>query len=80
MHEMPGKPKRGAPPRVDRLQRPKAEIRKGNRDPVGQQEQVATTGAHQRAEFHDLVGKWIPDPEFDEIIRSLRQIDWPKWK
>jgi hypothetical protein len=33
-----------------------------------------------RADFSDLAGQWRPDPEFDEIIASQRQIDWDKWK
>ena len=33
-----------------------------------------------KADFSDLVGCWIPDPAFDEIIASQRKIDWAKWE
>jgi hypothetical protein len=38
----------------------------------------ATVGLKRKADFSDLVGKWTPDPEFDEIIASQRQIDWDR--
>src|SRR5207253_1354733 len=41
---------------------------------------AATTGRPRRADFSDLVGRWTPDPAFDEILASQRQIDWDKWK
>jgi hypothetical protein len=34
----------------------------------------------KRADFDDLIGKWTPDPAFDEIIATQRQIDPDKWK
>jgi len=34
----------------------------------------------QHAHFTDLVGRWIPDSDFEEIIAAQRQIDWDKWK
>ena len=33
-----------------------------------------------KTDFSDLVGKWVPDPEFDQVIASQRQIDADKWK
>ena len=41
---------------------------------------VATIGGRRRADFSDLVGRWTPDPAFDEILAVQRQIDWDKWK
>ena len=41
---------------------------------------AATTGALRRADFSNLVGAWTPDPEFDEILVSQRQIDPEQWK
>jgi hypothetical protein len=32
------------------------------------------------ADFSSLVGKWEPDPEFDEILAAQRQIDPDLWK
>jgi hypothetical protein len=32
-----------------------------------------------KADFSDLVGRWSPDPAFDEILAAERQIDLPKW-
>jgi hypothetical protein len=40
----------------------------------------ATIGRKPRANFSDLVGRWTPDPAFDEIMAAQRQIDWEKWK
>jgi hypothetical protein len=41
---------------------------------------LKTRGAgRKRADFSELVGKWQPDPAFDEIIASQRQIDPEKW-
>jgi len=37
-------------------------------------------GHRQLADFSDVVGGWIPDPAFDEIMSAQRQIDWDKWK
>ena len=41
---------------------------------------LVTVGRKQRADFADLVGQWTPDPGFDEILATQRQIDWDKWK
>jgi hypothetical protein len=41
---------------------------------------AVTTGARKRADFHDVTGRWTPDPAFDEIVASQRQIDPDKWK
>ena len=40
----------------------------------------ATIGHQRKADFSDLVGRWTPDPAFDEILAAQRQIDWDKWK
>jgi hypothetical protein len=36
--------------------------------------------AKRKTDLSDLKGGWIPDPAFDEILASQRQIDWDKWK
>lgn len=41
---------------------------------------AATTGRHKRTDFSDLVGQWTPDPRFDKVIASQKQIDVDKWK
>jgi hypothetical protein len=41
---------------------------------------AATLGRRRKADFSDLVGRWTPDPAFDEIMASQRRIDWKKWK
>ena len=72
---------RGIPPEVDRALRRKAAQRKQSLNQVIVDELTAATcGARKRADFHDLVGKWTPDPAFDDIIASQRQIDPEKWK
>ena len=40
----------------------------------------ALIGKPMKADFSDLVGKWVPDPEFDQVIASQRQIDTDKWR
>jgi hypothetical protein len=39
-----------------------------------------TVGRRRKADFSDVVGHWVPDPAFDEIIATQRQTDPDKWK
>jgi hypothetical protein len=72
---------RGIPPEVDRALRRKAEQRKESLNQIIIDElTTATIGGRKRADFDDLVGRWTPDPEFDEIVASQRQIDPNQWK
>jgi plasmid stability protein len=72
---------RGIPPEVDRALRAKAARRKKSLNQVIVDELiVATLGGAQREDFSDLVGAWTPDPAFDEILASQRQIDPEQWK
>ena len=72
---------RGVPREVDRILRQKAAQRKQSLNQVILDElTLATVGHKQRADFSDLVGRWTPDPAFDEILAAQRQIDWDKWK
>ena len=72
---------RGIPPEVDRVLRQKAAHRKKSLNAVIVEELTAASiGKTPKADFSNLVGKWTPDPGFDEIIASQRQIDWEKWK
>ncbi len=72
---------RGIPPEVDRALRRKAAQRKQSLNQVILDElTAATTGERKRADFSDVLGKWTPDPAFDEILASQRQIDPDKWK
>jgi hypothetical protein len=40
----------------------------------------AVIGRPMKADFSDLVGKWTPDPAFDEVLAARRQIDPEKWR
>ena len=72
---------RGVPPEVDRALRKKAAQLKISLNQVVVDELTrATIGRPRRADFSGLVGKWTPDPAFDEIMAAQRQIDWEKWK
>ncbi|MGA2588376.1 MAG: hypothetical protein ABSH32_00535 [Bryobacteraceae bacterium] len=72
---------RGVPREVDRLLRLKAAQRKQSLNQVIVDELTrATIGCQRTADFSDLVGRWTPDPGFDEIIAAQRQIDPDKWK
>ena len=71
---------RGVPREVDRVLREKAAQRKQSLNRVLLDElTVATVGRQHRADFSDLVGRWIPDAAFDEILATQRQIDPDKW-
>ena len=72
---------RGVPPEVDRALRQKAARQKLSLNRVVLLELTrASIGNTAKADFSDLVGKWQPDPGFDEVIASQRQIDPDKWK
>lgn len=72
---------RGVPQELDRALRRKAVQRRQSLNQVVLDELAeATAGRKKRADFTDLVGRWVPDPAFDEIIASQRQIDPDKWK
>ncbi len=72
---------RGIPREVDRALRKKAAKHKVSLNQIILEElTAATTGARKRADFDDLVGKWTPDPGFDEVLATQRQIEPDKWK
>jgi hypothetical protein len=72
---------RGVPPEVDQALRKKAAKLKLSLNQLVVDELTrAAIGRPRRTDFSDLVGRWIPDPAFDEVIASQRQIDWDKWK
>ncbi|HTP35891.1 MAG TPA: hypothetical protein VMJ75_27140 [Candidatus Acidoferrales bacterium] len=72
---------RGIPPDVDLALRRKAAQRRTSINQVIVEELTqATIGRRRKADFSDLVGRWTPDPAFDEVIASQRRIDWEKWK
>lgn len=71
---------RGVPHDVDRALRTKAARRKLSLNQVIIEELTAITSVRKRADFHDLAGQCTPDPTFDEIMASQRQIDPDKWK
>ena len=72
---------RGIPPEVDRALRLKAAQRKQSLNRVVLDELTrALIGRPVKADFSDLVGKWAPDPAFDEVVASQRQIELEKWK
>jgi hypothetical protein len=72
---------RGIPREVDRTLRKKAVQRKQSLNQVIVEElSRAALGSSRRAHFSDLVGKWTPDPGFDQMIAAQRKIDRDKWK
>lgn len=72
---------RGIPQEVDRALRKKAAQRQSSLNQIIVEELIAvTTGVRERADFRDVVGQWTPDPAFDEIIATQRQIEPDKWK
>jgi hypothetical protein len=72
---------RGVPPEVDRALRLRARQRKLSLNQLLVDElTAATVGARKRADLRDVVGKWVPDPDFDKILAAQRKIDPEKWK
>ena len=72
---------RGVPPEVDIALRRKAKQRKVSLNQVIVDELTqSAVGTARRADFSDLLGKWTPDPKFDQVLSAGRQIDWEKWK
>ena len=73
---------RGVPPEVDKALRKKAKrCGQSLNQLILEELGAATSGSKKKADYSDLVGKWEPDPGFDEIIASQRQvIDWDRWK
>jgi hypothetical protein len=72
---------RGIPPDVDAVLRKKAAHRKQSLNQVILDELIeAAGGKKRRADFSDLVGRWTPDPAFDEVVAAQRRIDPDKWK
>src|SRR5579859_5664281 len=67
---------RGVPAEVDHALRLKAAQRTQSLNRVVIDElSRALLGRSVRADFTDLVGKWVPDAEFEGIVASQRQID-----
>jgi hypothetical protein len=72
---------RGVPREIDAILRRKAAQRAQSLNQIILDELAAATGGRKpRADFSDVVGRWIPDAGFDKIFRSQRQIDLEKWK
>jgi hypothetical protein len=72
---------RGVPREVDSVLRRKATQRKQSLNQLIVEELcAATAGSRRQADFSDLVGRWTPDPAFDEILAAQRRIDKDKWK
>jgi len=72
---------RGVPKEVDHALRQRASRRKQSLNQLIVEELThVAVGERPRADFSDLVGRWTPDPAFDEMLASQRQVDWDKWK
>jgi hypothetical protein len=72
---------RGIPPEVDSVLRRKAAKRHQSLNQVIVDElTAATAGLRKREDFRDVVGQWTPDPAFDEVLATQRQIDLDKWR
>lgn len=72
---------RGVPPEVDTRLRQVATQRKQSLNQVIVDKLIdSTMGCKRHADFSDLVGRWTPDPAFDEILAAQRQIDPDKWR
>jgi hypothetical protein len=69
------------PPEADSALRGKAAQRKQSLNRFIVDELTMAAGEHKnRADFSDLVGRWKPDPAFDQLLAAQRRIDPAKWK
>lgn len=72
---------RGIPQEVDRLLKERAKNRKVSINQLVVEELTkATIGEVRFGDFSDLVGRWKPDPQFDEAIESQRQVNPDDWR
>lgn len=71
---------RGIPAEVDRTLRERAKNRKVSINQVIVEELTkATIGKKQFGDFSELVGRWVPDAEFDSVLEGQRTVlkeDW----
>jgi ribosomal protein L18E len=63
---------RGVPKEVDAELRRKAARQKKSLNQVIVEELSQSSGRRKKIDLSDVVGKWEPDPAFDEIIASQR--------
>ena len=72
---------RGIPLEVDRALRERAKQRRMSINQVIIEElTLATLGRKQVADFSEFVGRWAPDPDFDKILESQRQVNADDWR
>ena len=72
---------RGIPLEVDRALRLKAALQKQSLNRVIVELLTkASTHPSRKTDLSDVTGGWIPDPAFDEILASQRQIARDLWK
>jgi hypothetical protein len=71
---------RGIPREVDHaLGRKAAQSKQSLNQVIVDELTEATVGRKVRADFFDLVGRWTPDPAFDEILAAQRETDRDQW-
>lgn len=70
---------RGVPSEVDRALRDRAARQNTSVNQVIIDELTKAMIGRPRADFSDLVGRWVPDRTFDEIVESQRKIDPGDW-
>lgn len=72
---------RGVSPEVDAILRRKAaQTGKSLNQFIVDELTTFTIGHPQRANFNDVVGRWQPDPAFDEVLAAQREVDPDLWK
>lgn len=72
---------RGVPRELDAKLRQRATARGQSLNQLILDELREAVSARRRySDLSDIVGSWDPDPAFDEVIASQRQIDMDKWR
>lgn len=72
---------RGVPEEVDRILRETARRRKISINQlIIEKLSDATVGEKPYTDFSDLVGQWVPDAAFDEILQDVRVVNLDDWR
>lgn len=75
---------RGIPPAVDQALRKRAQTSGKSLNEVTIEALAdgagVTAAPRKRRDMSDIVGTWVPDPEFEEALADQRRIDEELWR
>ena len=73
---------RGVPDQVDRALRARAKKENKSLNQIAAEALAEAAGAHAQryTDLDDLIGTWVDDPEFDQIMAEQDRIDEELWR